>query len=481
MGESLKAQTIRGVIWSGVDRFSVQGIQFVLSIILARLVAPSEYGLIAMLGIFLAIAQVFTDSGFSNALMQKKDRTENDYATVFYFNIAVAGVVYLILFIGASYIAKFYNEPILEIITKWVGLNIVISAFSIVQSTKLTIRLDFKTQTKVSLTAVIASGTVGVAMAFGGYGVWALVAQSLLRSLLNTILLWIFTKWKPVLIFSYQSFKTLFSFGSKLLASTLMHTIYMELYTLIIGRKFSSASAGYFNRAQTLARFPPMNIIEIASRVMYPSLCSIQDEEERLTRAFIRFLRIGAFIIFPLMVGMVVLARPLIQVVLTDKWLPAVPLFSILGIAYMLHSIGNVNWQILSVRGRSDLSLKAEVIRKIISFAILFTTIPFGITIMCWGILCCQITDYIVLIFYVRKVIPVGYWMEIRALAPILLAVLLMGTVVYIVMHCFSAPMVQLALGAVSGVVFYVGICMLLKLPEVALIMKNPLNVFKNV
>ncbi|KAA6316526.1 Teichuronic acid biosynthesis protein TuaB, partial [termite gut metagenome] len=325
MGESLK-----GVVWSAVDRFSVQGIQFVLSIILARLVAPSEYGLIAMLGIFLAIAQTFIDSGFSNALIQKKDRTETDYSTVFYFNIAVAGIVYAILFICSPYIAGFYKEPQLEIITKWVGLNIVISAFSIVQRTKLTVKLDFKTQTKASLLAVIVSGCIGIALAYQGFGVWALVIQALSSSFLNTLLLWIFAKWKPSLIFSWQSFHILFSFGSKLLLSSLLHTLYMNLYTLIIGRRFSAVNVGYFNRSQTLAMFPSTNITDIISRVMYPSLCSIQDEEERLKKLFFKYLRMVSFIVFPLMIGLSVLSKPLIQVVLTDKWLPAASLLSIL-------------------------------------------------------------------------------------------------------------------------------------------------------
>jgi O-antigen/teichoic acid export membrane protein len=201
MGESLKRQAIRGVAWSAVERFSVQGVRFVLTIILARLVAPSDYGLIAMLGIFLAIAQSFIDSGFSNALIQKKDRTETDYCTVFYFNIVVSFVVYFTLFFCSPYIASFYKEPQLEILTKWIGLNIIISAFSIVQRAKLTVKLDFKTQSKVSLLSIIVSGCIGITLAYQGFGVWALVIQTLSSSFLHALLLWIFAKWKPPLIF----------------------------------------------------------------------------------------------------------------------------------------------------------------------------------------------------------------------------------------------------------------------------------------
>ncbi|KAA6343188.1 Teichuronic acid biosynthesis protein TuaB [termite gut metagenome] len=479
MGESLKKQAIRGVAWSAVDRFSVQGIQFVLSIILARLVAPSEYGLIAMLGIFLAIAQSFIDSGFSNALIQKKDRTETDYSTVFYFNIVVAGIVYAILFICSPYIAGFYKEPQLEIITKWVGLNIVLSAFSIVQRAKLTVKLDFKTQTKASLLAVIISGCIGITLAYQGFGVWALVIQALSSSLLNTLLLWIFAKWRPSLIFSWESFHTLFSFGSKLLLSGLMHTIYMNLYTLIIGRQFSAVNVGYFNRSQTLAMFPSTNITDIISRVMYPSLCSIQDEEERLKRLFFKYLRMVAFIVFPLMIGLSVLSKPLIQVVLTDKWLPAASLLSILSIAYMLHSIAIVNWQIINVKGRSDLNLKAEILRKGIAFSILLATIPLGVKGMCWGIVFCNLTDIAILIFYAKKIIPVNYRMEIKILFPVVLSSLFMGIGIYFLIHFFAVPQWKLLLGVVTGTVLYTGMCVLLKLSEVSFIINNSLKLFR--
>ncbi|MRZ57487.1 oligosaccharide flippase family protein, partial [Parabacteroides distasonis] len=227
MSDSVKHRAVKGVMWSAVERFSVQGIQFVLSIVIARLVLPSEYGLIAMLGIFLAIAQTFVDSGFSNALIQKKDRTEVDYSTVFYFNILIALVVYGVLFISAPYIASFYREPELTVVTRWVGLNLLLNGLSIVQRAKLTVCVDFKTQAKASLIAVLMSGLVAVCLAYRDYGVWALVLQSLLSSFLNTLLLWIFSRWLPLWCFSWKSFRSLFSFGSKLLLSGLLHTIYI--------------------------------------------------------------------------------------------------------------------------------------------------------------------------------------------------------------------------------------------------------------
>ena len=237
-------KSVAGVVWSAIERFSVQGIQFILGIVIARLINPSDYGLIAMLGIFLAIAQTFTDSGFSQALIQKKNRNETDFSTVFFFNFGISVVIFLLFCLGASGIASFYNEPKLELITRWVALNIILTALSIVQRTELTIKMDFKTQAKASLVSVVLSGILGVTLAWLGFGVWALVWQTLCNSLLNTILLWILSTWKPRLLFSWCSFKELFSFGSKLLASGLLHTIYTNMYSLVIGKKYTPAEVG---------------------------------------------------------------------------------------------------------------------------------------------------------------------------------------------------------------------------------------------
>ena len=330
MSDSVKHRAIKGVMWSAVERFSVQGIQFVLSIVIARLVLPSEYGLIAMLGIFLAIAQTFVDSGFSNALIQKKDRTEVDYSTVFYFNILIALVVYGVLFISAPYIASFYREPELTVVTRWVGLNLLLNGLSIVQRAKLTVCVDFKTQAKASLIAVLMSGLVAVCLAYRDYGVWALVLQSLLSSFLNTLLLWIFSRWLPLWCFSWKSFRSLFSFGSKLLLSGLLHTIYINLYSLVIGRRYSAMDVGFYNRANQFSGFPSTNLVGIITRVIYSVQCELQDDTERLNRSFMCYLRVSCYIIFPLMTLLAVLSDPLIRFLLTDKWLPSAELLSIL-------------------------------------------------------------------------------------------------------------------------------------------------------
>lgn len=468
MSESLKEQATKGVIWSAIERFSVQGVQFVLSIIIARLVAPSEYGLIAMLGIFMAIAQIFVDSGFSNALIQKKDRTDIDFSTVFYFNIAISVVVYLLLFVCSPFIAKFYNEPLLDIVTKWVGLNLIISGLTIVQRAKLTIALDFKTQAKASFIGVIMGGGVGVTMAYYGYGVWALVAQTLTSGTINSFLLWIFTKWHPRLEFSLESFKVLFSFGSKLLIGGLLHTIYLNLYSLVIGRQYSAANVGFYNRANSFVSFPSTNIVGILTRATYPLLCQLQDDDEKLVSAYNKSLRMCCYIIAPLLVGLSVLSKPLIIVILTDKWLPAAELLSILSIAYLFYPMMCMNWQLLSIKGRTDYSLRSEIIKKVVAIIILISTIPFGVKVLCLGILLYNVIDIMIIMIFVKKILSgIGYRSQFKLLITPYATSILMGITVYAFTLLFeNRPLLQLLLGIPMGALVYGVLSYLFKIDE---------------
>lgn len=467
MNDSLKHQAVKGVMWSAVERFSVQGIQFILTIIIARLVLPSDYGLIAMLGIFLAIAQVFVDSGFSNALIQKKDRTETDFSTVFYFNIFISIIIYFLLYISAPYISTFYKEPELSSVTRWIGLNIIISSFSIVQRAKLTINVDFKRQAKASLVAVLVSGAIGIFLAYKGWGVWALVAQTLSNSLLNTLLLWIFAKWIPKWVFSRESFHTLFSFGSKLLLSGLLHTIYINLYSLVIGRRYSSMDVGFYNRAYQFANFPSINIVGIINRVIFPIQCEMQDDNERLKTSFIKYLRMSCFIIFPLMIIMAVLSKPFILLLLTEKWLPAAELLSILCFAYMWYPVMVVNNQILNVKGRSDYFLYAEIIKKIVAITILLITLPFGVRTLCWGIVVYNFFDMAIIIYYTKKVIYIGYLEQVRNIIPLFLLSVLMGGITYLSLYLSEGNLFrELITGSVVGLLIYVFASLLFKVRE---------------
>ncbi len=447
----MKDKAIRGVLWSAMERFSVQGCQFILGLIIARFVMPEDFGLIAMISIFTFIAQAFVDSGFGNALIQKRNRTAIDYSTVFYFNIAISLLLYLILFVTAPFIGDFYHQPLLSEVIRWTGLNVILSAFSIVQCSKLTIELKFKLLAKASLSAVVISGIVGVAMAYKGYGVWALVTQTLLNNLIFSVYLWCMAKWQPILIFSTYSFRQMFSFGSKLLVAQLLHTIYLNLYGLVIGRWYNAVDTGYYNRADTIAQRPIISITQIFTRVWYPIQCEHQDDDSWLGREFLRFLRTLCYVIFPLSICLAVLAKPLLLIILTEKWADCALLLSILCIGYMWIPIANLNGGILQVKGRSDLLLKIEVIKKIIAIAILLVTIPLGLKWLCWGIVAYNVIDVCIIVPFTRTIIGIGYIRQIRSIMPILMLALGSGVVSWMCIQYIQLPLFQLLIGFAAG------------------------------
>ena len=466
----IKNKEVNSILWSGIERFSAQGAQFLLSILIARLVTPSDYGLIAMLTIFLSVAQQFVDSGFSNAIIQKTDRKEIDYYTVFYFNLIISIIIYAVLFWCSPYIAIFYSEPDLEIVAKWIGLNIILTAFYIVPRTKFVIDLNFKIQTKISFVAVVVSGVVGIVLASYGYGVWALVVQSLLNSLISLSLYWGLSKWKLKFIFSWFSFKTLFSFGYKLLVVGMLHVIFANIYTLIIGRRFAVTDVGYFNRSQTFATFPSVNITSIICRVLYPIQCHVQNDDYLFKRKFIQYLRATIYIVFPLMICLCVLAKPFILVVLNEKWLSISSILSILCIAYMWYPLTALNWQLLTAKGRSDLALKAEIVGKVLSILILLLTLPFGIMVICYGIIIANVVDIIIIIYYGRKITGIGYLLELRILYPIVFISLIMSGGMYVTQFLFVNPYLQLIIGVIVGGSIYLSLSFMLKLEETRVI-----------
>lgn len=472
---SLKDKTVKGVIWSSIDRFSAQGIQFVFSILIARLLLPEDYGVIAMLGIFMAVSQTFIDSGFGSALIRKIDRTETDFSTVFYFNIAVASVFYAILFFSAPAIANFYETPLLESVTKVVALNLIINSLSGIHNAKLSIAIDFKSRAKISIITTLLTGAVGLWMAYAGYGVWALVVQNLFSSVLRTVMLWIIVKWHPKLVFSWKSFKELFSFGSKLLASGLLDTLYNNIYTLVIGKVFSPSTLGLYSKANSLAEFPSSNITGVLQGVTFPVLSTIQNEEERLADAYKRFLRLSAFVVFPLMVGLSAVANPFIRLVLTDKWEGAIILLQIICFALMWYPIHAINLNILQVKGRSDYFLKLEIIKKIQGVLVLVVTVPMGIVAMCYGKVVSSLISLIWNTHYTKKLINYGYFAQMKDLLPVLIHSLVMGGIVLLVVHFMPTLWLKLIVGVLIGMVYYIAGAYIMKFPE----MDELLNLLK--
>ncbi len=452
---NLKQETAKGFFWSAIERFSVQGLQFLMGLVLARLLLPSDYGLVGMLAIFLAISQTFVDSGFSSALIQKKNRTDTDYSTAFFFNIGVGLFFYLVLFFTAPLIANFYDTPELTSLTKVIGLNVFITSLAVVQRAKLTIKLDFKTQAKASLTSVFIGGCVGIAMAYKGYGVWALVVQSLLRNGLNTIFLWFLSKWIPKAVFSTTSFKKLFSFGSKLLGAGLLNTIFQNIYLLVIGKLFSASELGFYTRAQQFQKMPSQNITGIIQRVTFPVLSSIQDDDEKLIKAYRSFIRLSAFVVFPLMIGLAVVAEPLIRLILTEKWMPTVPLLQLLCIAGMLYPVHAINLNILNVKGRSDLFLKLEIIKKILITIAILITFSFGVKAMVIGQIFTSFISFFINTHYSSKMINYGAWKQIKDMLPITIITLLMAFGICMAMPIVDSDALKLLIGIVVGIIIY--------------------------
>lgn len=456
MSDSLKSKTVKGVVWSSIERFSTQGVQFLIMIIMARLLTPKDYGLIGMLAIFLAVAQSLIDSGFSQALIRKQDRTDVDNSTVFYFNIVVSSALYLILFIAAPFVADFYNQPELTSVMRVVCLGVILNSLAVVQRALLTVRIDFKTQAKASLSAAVISGCIGIVLAYCGFGVWSLVVQQLLNLSVNTLLLWIFSKWRPIAVFSWKSFHELFAFGSKLLASGLLDTLYRNIYPIVIGKLFSASSLGHYTRAQQFSEFPSSNVTGIIQRVTYPILCGIQDETERLEAVYRKFLKLSAFIIFPLMIGMSAVARPFIDIVLGTQWGFCGQLLQIICFAMMWYPIHAINLNLLQVKGRSDLFLRLEIIKKILGITVLCITAPFGLVVMCYGQIFNSIVALVINTYYTGKLINVGFIRQMKDLLPTILLSLIMFWAILLVNGFIEVNMHRLVIGVLVGIIIYV-------------------------
>ena len=454
MGD-LTNKTLSGVKWNAIGRFSTQGISFVISILLARILSPSDYGVIGMIGIFMAIAQTFIDSGFGSALIRKKDCTDTDYSTAFYFNIVVGIVSYLILFISAPFIADFFKTPILVDIVRVLSINLFLNSLTIVQTAKLTAAVDFKSQAKISLIAVIVSGIIGLIMAYHGYGVWSLVYQSVSISIVRTISFWLVTKWKPQRTFSRDSFNYLFGFGSKILSASLLHTIYANLTTILIGKFYTPKDLGYYSRGESLASLPSTNLTSILQSVTYPILSKIQDDDERLIQAYRKYICVTSMVIFFGMCLLAALAKPLILVLLSDKWTNSIIYLQVFCFAYMFDHICQLNLNVLYVKGRSDLVLKLEVIKKTISISMIVAAIPFGILAICIARALYTQIAVIINTYYTGKLFNFGYLFQIRDFSKYFIYSIISVVPAFVLSFCSLSPILILILGVCMALLIY--------------------------
>lgn len=462
---NLKDQTITGISWSILDNAYTQIITFVVGIILARLLEPREFGLIGMIIVFIAIAQTFVDSGFGSALIRKNDCTDKDYNTVFYFNIFVSVIFYLGLFFFADLIASFFNETELINIIKVLGISVIINAIGIVQAAQLTKKIDIKTQTKISVIANTLSGIIAIYLAYIGFGVWSLVWRALTLNFLKNTLLWLWNKWRPALIFSLQSFKELFGFGSKLLASGLLNTIFENLYYVVIGKYFSPQQLGYYTRAVSFANLPSMNINGVIQRVSYPVLSKLQDDPVALKSGIKKLIKNTMFITFILMMMMAAVAESLVLTLIGAKWIQSVIYLQLLCFSMMLYPLHSLNLNLLNVKGRSDLFLKLEVIKKILALPVILSGILYGIIPMIAGMIVHSFVGYALNSMYSGMLINYNLFEQIKDITPGFLLALFIGALLFIAgSYLDTLPVIILILQLVFGTVLVLIISELLKL-----------------
>ena len=464
---SLKQKTINGLFWSFTDNLVNLGGQFLVGIILARILSPQEFGLIGMLTIFIAISQSLIDSGFSNALIRKKECTQRDYSTVFFFNLAVSLFCYFLLFIFSGLISTFFHEPQLKFLIQVLGLGLILNSFGIIQLTILTKNINFKLQTKVSLVATLGSGIVAITMALKGFGVWSLVAQTLSRFALTSLFYWIWTKWKPLWIFSRKSFKELFSFGSKLLVSGLIDTTYRNIYYLLIGKYFSALELGYYTRADQFQALPSSNLQTIIGRVSFPILSGIQDDKIQLKSNYKKLIRMTMLITFMLMFGLAVIAKPLVLTLIGEKWSPCVVYLQMLCFVGMLYPLHALNLNMLKVEGRSDLFLRLEIIKKIIAIPAIIIGILFGIKIMILGMIVNSLIAYYINSYWSGKFIGYATTDQISDILPALTLAIFVNSLVFLLGFIITTSFaVLLFFQIVFGAVISIGICELLKFQD---------------
>lgn len=379
--DSIKGKTLYGLFWSFMDLFTIQGIQFLSLLILARILLPEHFGLIGMLTLFIAISNILIDSGFTQALIREKYVTQQDYSTVFFFNLIMSFSLYVLLFFLAPLIGAFFESVELVKILKVLSLGIIINSFGVIQRVQLVKNLNFKLQTKITFFAACIAFCVAILLAMNGFGVWSLVGQSLTLQIVQTVLLWIYNKWTPEFTFKIVSFKRMFGFGSKLLASSLIDTIYNNIFSVIIGKFYPAAQLGYYTNAAKITDIATGSITGALQRVTYPVLSTIQDDEQALGNSFKKYIRITAYVMFPLMAGLIAIADSFVPLLLGPNWTQSIIYFKLLCIVGMLYPLHAINLNILQVKGRSDLFLKLEIIKKT-----LLTLLVGGLYFFHWGL-----------------------------------------------------------------------------------------------
>ena len=459
-----KNKVVSSMIWKFLERCGFQFVQFFLSIILARLLTPSDYGVIALILVFTQISNVFISSGFGTALIQKKDSDELDFSSVFYLSLFVAFVCYFILFFLAPTIAKFYNNELLIGYIRVVAISLFFSAINGVQGTYVSKKMQFKRFFFSSMGAVLGSGIIGVILAYNGFGVWALVMQHVFSGFFSFVILWFTVKWRPKLIFSFTRVKSLFSFGWKLLCSSLLDTIFKNIYSLIVGRIYKSQVLGYFNRGHQFPQVIAANLDGSIQSVMLPTLSANNDNPPEVKKITRRSISTSAFVLMPCMFGLAAVAEPLVKVLLTDKWLPCVPFLQLACISYALYPIHTANLTGINALGRSDIFLKLEIIKKCVTILNILITLPFGIYAMAIGQVVSGFISTFINAYPNKKLMGYSYFEQWKDLIPSFVLSIVMASIVWCMNFISIAPLLLLIIQIIVGIIVYVVLAKLFKL-----------------
>ncbi|OUO28888.1 lipopolysaccharide biosynthesis protein [Eubacterium sp. An3] len=469
---------VSNLLWRFLERCGAQGVSFIVSIVLARLVAPEAYGTIALVTVFSTILQVFVDSGMANALIQKKNADNLDFSTVFFFNIVACCVLYTLIFLVAPFIALFYQQPELTAVVRVLCLTVIISGIRNVQQAYVSKTMQFKRFFFATIGGTLVAAVVGIIMAYMGFGVWALVAQQILNIGVGTLILWITVKWRPQKQFSFQRLRGLFSYGWKLLAASLIDRVYNELRSLIIGKMYSATDLAYYNRGNQFPNVIVTNINTSIDSVLLPTMSAEQDHQDRVRAMTRRAIKTSTYIMMPLMMGLAICAEPIVRILLTEVWLPCVPYLRIFCFTFALYPIHTANLNAIKAMGRSDMFLKLEIIKKIVGLIALISTMWFGVIWMAYSLLFTAVISSIINAFPNRKLLNYSYLNQIQDMCPQIVLSCIMGGIVYIVQFIGLNDIVTLILQIILGAIIYISGSALFKLESFIYLWKMIKNVF---
>lgn len=462
--ENSKSKVISSLIWKFLERIGTQGVQFIVSIVLARLLLPSDYGAITMITVFIAVSNTFVQSGFSTSLIQKKDADELDFSSVFYASLGIALILYIILFLTAPMIANFYEMPVIKDVLRILSLTLFIGAINSVQNAKISKEMKFKKLFISSLGAIFCSGVVGIFLAYKGYGVWALVAQQVVNQVASTIILWFTSGWRPKWMFSFKRLKGLISYGWKILCSGLIDTVYQNAYNLVVGKVFNSETLGLYNKGEQFPKLISVNVDGAIGSVMLPAYAKEQEKREKVKKMVRRAIVTSALIIFPMMAGLAAVADSVVEILLTSKWSGCVIFMQIMCFVYALYPINTANLQAIKAMGKSDYYLKMEIVKKIIGIVVLIITVPFGIVTMVVAQAIVALISTFINCYPNKKLLDYKYSEQIKDVAPSFLIALYMGISVYLVNFLNFNVYITLLLQITIGIIIYIALIHIFKL-----------------